>query len=123
MPREAKSFDCPVFGFQPRAKLGLRGGAKAFLRVALVPHVVAQGGGLVAISLDESRQELPGLTQHIVIVQTKRRATSRATAANGREAPGSVAVDLARVRVFIPHPLRRAGDHFRDDRSDMVLAF
>ena len=44
--------------------------------------------------------------------------TSRA-----RETLGSVAVDLACVGAFIPHPLRRPGDHFRDDGSDMVLAF
>src|ERR1019366_6294781 len=74
VPGAAEGFDGAVFGFQPLAKLGLGGWAIAFLNSPFVPHVVAQSGGLSAISLHQSGQEFPGLAQDIVIIQTKGRA-------------------------------------------------
>ena len=61
VPGAAQGFDGAVFCFQPLAEFGLGGPAKALLHVPLVPHVVAQSGGLIAISLDQRGQELPGL--------------------------------------------------------------
>ena len=113
----------PYFAFSHCAELGLRGPAIALLHVPLVPHVVAQGGGLIAIALDQGGQKLPRLRQDVVIIQTKRRAAGRAAAANRGKALGAVAVDVARVRIFVPHPLRRAIDDFGDDHLDVVLAF
>src|SRR5260370_9700094 len=123
MPGATQGLEGAVFCFQPLAESGLGSLAEALLNSALIPHVVAQGGRLVAISFDQGGQEFSGRIPDVVIVQAERRAAGCAAAANRRKAFDTVAVDVARVGVFVPHPLRRAIDDFSDHYLDAVLPF
>src|SRR5450759_1389591 len=103
VPGAAQGVECAVFLFQPFAELRLGSPAKAFLSSPLVPHVITQRGGLIAIALDQGGQELPGLAQDIFVIQAKGSAAGCATAANGGKALGTVAADVPRMGLSLIH--------------------
>ena len=124
VPGAAEGLDGAVFGFQPLAEPGLGGRAIALLHAALVPHVVAQGRGVVAIALHQRGQELLGPAADIFIIQTEGGAAGGAAGIDGGEGFGTVGRDVAGLRILVPHPFGRAGgDEFGDDHLDVVLGF
>jgi len=97
----------PYLAFSHSRNLACVRRAIALLHSAFVPHVVAQSGGVVAIALHQRGQELLGLGADIFIVQTEGRAAGGAAGIDGGKGLGTVARNVSRLRILVPHPLRR----------------
>src|SRR5262249_50998118 len=96
--------------------------AAAVVRV-FVPEIVAQERRVVAVVLDQCRQELPGGGADIRVIETETRKASRSAAApDAAGEHAAVTGPIPRMRVLAERPLRRVGNQLGNDYFDAVLS-
>src|SRR5262249_772088 len=87
------------------------------------PHVVAHHRRLIAIPFHEGGEKFLRLAANVIVIETHGRAAGCTATPDTRVRLRAVTTDAARLRVFIPHPLRCTGRYFGDDYFDIVLFF